>query len=110
MMEMFAIYDKAVGAFMAPFFCRSKGEAVRSFMDACSDGKTNFCQHPDDFRLFHLGSFDDVTGVLHSDSSHPARVIDARECVNSRKGMDDGSVLPPVDVIDRGVARPTNGR
>lgn len=59
-----SVFDSKVGAYSPPFFCKTKGEAVRSFMDACKDDKLPFKAHPEDYRLFHLGEFDDSSGVL----------------------------------------------
>lgn len=98
--NIYSVYDKAVGAFLPTFVCRSTGEAIRSFMDACSDGKTSFCQHPDDFTLFHLGSFDDSNGVLEALMT-PVRVISAFECTRN------DAILPPVERAPG--ARPSNG-
>lgn len=75
-----SVYDLATKAFMQPFFVRTKGEAARSFMDACSDGKTNFCRHPSDFVLFTLGEFDDASGHIDSYQT-PEKVMTALDCV-----------------------------
>lgn len=61
-----AIRDQAVGAFQQPFFVRARGEAMRMFVDAVSDGKSLFCAHPEDYVLFEVGSFDDATGTVES--------------------------------------------
>lgn len=55
-----AVYDAAVKAFATPFFVRSKGEAVRSFGDACTDPKIELGKHPDDFTLHYIGNWDDA--------------------------------------------------
>lgn len=75
----YSVYDKAVQAFMKPFYCRTKGEAVRSFMEACKDEKMEFNKHAADYTLFQLGSFDDATGRFTS--VEPERVISALECL-----------------------------
>lgn len=62
--KMYAIYDQAVGAYLNPFFMRSRGEAVRSFGQAVSDPKSAFHSHPADYTLFEIGQYDDVTGIV----------------------------------------------
>lgn len=62
-LQAFAAYDSAVEAFMPPFFARSKGEAMRSFSDACSDNG-RFAPHLGHYSLFHLGEFDDTNGLI----------------------------------------------
>lgn len=79
-LQVYAVLDKAVGAFTRPFFLRTRGEAIRSFTEACQDEKTDFCKHPDDFVLYYNGVFDDNTGMF--DSIEPERVIGAREVMS----------------------------
>lgn len=64
-----AVLDTKVGAYAPPFFVRSKAEAIRSFLDACKDPQVSISKHPEDYRLFLVGSFDDLTG--HLDPSLP---------------------------------------
>lgn len=79
-----AIRDQAVGAFMQPFFSRSRGEAIRSFTDACADVKSPFHVHPKDFVLFFLGTWDDQTAGLTSVAS-PEALLTALDAI----GMSD---------------------
>lgn len=62
-----AVFDSKVGAFMPPFFTRSRGEAIRSFQDAVNREGSNFKAHAGDYTLFELGSWDDLNAkfVLH---------------------------------------------
>jgi len=62
--QVFTVCDRAVGAFLKPFFVRSKGEAVRSFMEACKDAGHEFSRNAKDYELFFVGEFDDVSGML----------------------------------------------
>ena len=71
-----AIYDSKVGAFCSRFYA-FKGEAVRSFSEAVTDGKSAFCKHPADFTLFQLGWFEDGKGELSPDK---CPIITAVEC------------------------------
>ena len=59
---LFSVYDSKVGAFMTPFFMRSKNEAIRSFTDIVNDGKSSIGMHPEDFCLFYHGTFSDEEG------------------------------------------------
>lgn len=65
-LKCFSVLDGAVGAYMAPFFMRSVGEAERWFTDAANDQTSSICKHPEDFELFQVGEFDDsgqLTGI-----------------------------------------------
>lgn len=59
-----SVFDSKVGAYATPFFVRTKGEAIRSFEDACKDDKLPFRQHRGDYRLCMLGEYDDSSGQL----------------------------------------------
>lgn len=64
MLGVYTIRDSAAEAFMRPFFAQGKGSAIRSFQDLCNDPEHPVGQHPEDYSLFEVGSFDEVTGVL----------------------------------------------
>ncbi|QCQ85000.1 nonstructural protein [Blackfly microvirus SF02] len=74
-----AVFDSKVGAYTPPFACKTKGEAIRSFSDACLDEKGTFIKHPSDFRLFYLGEYDDNSGMLHPVLPSPEPLIGADE-------------------------------
>jgi len=78
-LAVFAVLDKAVGAYTKPFFVRTKGEAIRSFSEACNASDGPF-KYPDDYVLYELGSWDDNSGVFRT--NEPVRVIGARECLH----------------------------
>lgn len=78
----YSVFDKKTGAFNAPFFARANGEAIRSFIDACSDSKHQFSRHAGDYELYCMASYDDETGHFSvPDKSYPVRLISALECV-----------------------------
>lgn len=62
-LKVFAVYDSKVEAFLQPFIMQTKGQAVRAFTDSCNDPQSNFWKHPEDFTLFELGSWDEVSGA-----------------------------------------------
>lgn len=84
---MFAVYDKAVQAFLQPFFMRSRSEAVRSFRTAVNDPKTEFANNPSDFDLMCVGSFNDENGMCEGMS--PERISGALELVEPVNGSVD---------------------
>lgn len=64
--EICAMYDAAAQVFGRPFFVQATGMAVRSFGDEVrrADANNDLYKHPEDFSLYHLGSFDDNMGVF----------------------------------------------
>lgn len=79
MLHVYAVLDKAVDAFMPPFFVRSQGEAVRTFADAVNDKSSPFFKHVSDFELFKIGTFDPANGQLTSNGF--IRVLSAMDVV-----------------------------
>lgn len=61
-LQIYSIHDRAVGAYMQPFFARSEGEALRMLRVAVNDPQSGFHGNPGDYTLTHLGEFSDQTG------------------------------------------------
>lgn len=66
--QIVAVRDAALDGFGRPFFSPSLGAAVRSFSDEVSRNAADnlMFQHPEDYDLYHIGSFDDSTGEVSS--------------------------------------------
>lgn len=79
----FSVRDGAVEAFMTPFFARAEGEAVRSFLQACSNPEHAFAKSASDYVLFRVGSFDDNGGVFTP--IEPVRLMSAFEAIASSR-------------------------
>jgi len=60
------VKDRAADAFGRPMFVPSTGVAIRSFSDEINrnNADNQLYNHPDDFDLYELGSFDDNTGLF----------------------------------------------
>ena len=78
-LQMFSVYDKQVNAYLPVFFCRSMGEAIRSFTEAVNDPNKPFGKYATDYSLMGLGEFDDVSGSFLAHD--PVRVIAANEVI-----------------------------
>lgn len=61
-LKVFVVFDSKVEAYMQPFFCKSVGEAERSWISVCNDGKSMMSTHPKDFTLFQTAEFDEASG------------------------------------------------
>lgn len=59
--EIFTVFDEKAQAFLAPFFMGQLGQAKRIFTDCINSKDHQFGNHPHDYTLFHVGSFDDNT-------------------------------------------------
>lgn len=81
--EIYAVRDKAVDAFVQPLFFRSKGEALRSFLDAVKSNDM-FKAHPEDYDFYSLGTYDDNTGEFVS--AGPVVVLTGMQAASKEKG------------------------
>lgn len=70
--KVYSVYDSKAEAYMQPFYCQSKGQAIRSFTEVSNDNTSQIGKYPEDFTLFELGEFNDSNGrfTLY-DASHP---------------------------------------
>lgn len=59
--KIFSVYDSKAEAYMSPFFMVATGQAIRSFVDTATDAASQLGKHPEDFTLFELGTYDDLT-------------------------------------------------
>lgn len=63
-MQIFAIRDRALGAYMQPWVAQTPGQATRMFQDELGSNESPMNKHPDDYDLYHIGEFNQDTGVL----------------------------------------------
>lgn len=59
MLNLFTVFDVKKESYLPPFCMRTTAEAVRGFVTTLNDPKTDYCMYPQDFTLFHLGTFND---------------------------------------------------
>lgn len=66
MLKMFSIFDHKALSYSRPFFCKTQGEATRMFMDEVNRPNPDnmLYNHPADFTLYYVGSFDEQTGEV----------------------------------------------
>ncbi|UDN67743.1 nonstructural protein [robinz microvirus RP_106] len=80
-MQIFSVYDRAVNCFLPPFFCRTQGEAIRSFTEAVNDPSKQFGKYALDYALMGHGEFDDGAGSFFTHD--PVRIIAANEVIEA---------------------------
>lgn len=62
--KVFAVQDVVAKVYGSPMLFTHVGEATRDFGDAVKNPKTMISAHPEDYRLYCLGEFDDVKGIF----------------------------------------------
>lgn len=62
-LKLASVYDTVAGVYCRPFCARSEAEAQRIFLAMCEQDET-VSKAPSDYRLYVLGEFDEVEGVI----------------------------------------------
>lgn len=73
--KVFAIYDSKVKAYATPFFLRETGEALREFGNLANNPKTRIGEHPEDYTLFELGTWDEDTAKFVAHDTVLSRAV-----------------------------------
>lgn len=86
MKYLFSVRDNKAGFFLPPFLLISEGEAVRAFEEATLNPQSPISQHPEDYKLYNLGQFDEISGEIISNPLSLADGLNAlQNIVNARK-------------------------
>lgn len=105
--KVLAVYDSKALMYKAPIFVPAVGAGIRAFSDACNDPQIDFCKHPSDYILYHIGDFDDCSGQFVN-VIPPAHLGVGSDYVQRRSvGSSVGNV--PVVVEESRVAVDVNG-
>jgi len=64
LLETVTIYDLKSKVYSQPVHVSHVAAGVRAFGDAVNEKSSQYNKHPEDYIMFHIGTFDDQTGVL----------------------------------------------
>ena len=59
--QIFSVYDSKANLYMSPFYQNTVGQARRVFSDIINNPQHQFSKNPEDYTLFHLGEYNDIT-------------------------------------------------
>ena len=64
--EIYCVYDAKAEMYGPPLCFNTGGEAIRWFDDLANGrlNKAHVANHPEDYTLFHIGTYDQSTGVV----------------------------------------------
>jgi len=68
-MMMYSIFDTASGIYQRPMFARADGEIMREFQNICTDKEHPCGQHPEDYSLYRLATFNDQNGKVDNEEN-----------------------------------------
>lgn len=62
--KVYAIRDLKGEMFTQPLFQLNAGTALRSFSDMVKGADSKIAAHPEDYALYEIGEYDDISGAL----------------------------------------------
>lgn len=65
-LQILSIKDRALDAFMRPFYAQTEGQGERMFTDLVNEPGSDMNKHPDDYDLYLLGDWNDSTGLTRN--------------------------------------------
>ena len=60
--QVFSMRDSIAEIYLPPFMMRTIGEATRATLNSSKDPQTYLHQSPNDYVLYQIATFDDLTG------------------------------------------------
>jgi hypothetical protein len=63
-LEIYTIYDSKEAIYYQPHFFLNDDVALRTFGDMANDEQSKISKHPEDYTLWHLGSYEDSSATL----------------------------------------------
>lgn len=87
-----AIFDSKLECYGKPLFFKTKGEAMRAFIDECNRPESQMHKHAADFTLFHVANYDEGKGMFENLRT-PMSLGVAIEMVREQDGPDRETVI-----------------
>lgn len=83
-LNLYAIIDTASGVYDGPFKGQADGAMIRQFSDLCVNADHPIGQHPEDYSLIKVGTWNDGTGEI-VDLQNMTLITGLEAVANSRK-------------------------
>lgn len=82
--QLYAIHDAKLKAFSPPFPAQNADFATRAFTQQCQDQNNPMSQYPFDYSLFHIGTYDEDTGITTT-VAPPEHLITANNALDNAR-------------------------
>lgn len=94
LVNLYSIYDVKAQNYGNIFSARTDGLAIRVFSQIISfSGNGDYARFPEDFALYRLGTFDDISGAVCADQ-HPTLISSAISVLQQARGAAVGGDSP----------------
>jgi len=76
--NLYCIYDKKSSTYGVPFASPTHGTAERQIQTYVNDKQSPISMYPEDYDLYHVGSFEISTGLVHPEAK-PSHLVNAAQ-------------------------------
>lgn len=83
-LRMYSIYDLKTEVFFPPLFAHNAGDAMRQLSIRASDPNSMFNRFPEDYRLYDIGDFDDVSAKIEYPNA-PSFICNVTDVVKKKE-------------------------
>lgn len=88
---IYTVYDVKAEAYLPPFFLQTDAVAKREFRKAANNPEHAFCVNAEDYTLFKIGTWSDVTAEM---TPHPPKSLGVALEYLARTTDTEQNVLP----------------
>ena len=101
-LKAYSVHDSAAAAYLPPFFEHRDQMAMRTFGHAVAQEGHQFCEYPQDYKLFCVGECDDAKGIFKPQPPHfLCSALEYIRDTDSDSTTDDlNGVLGPISQAD----------
>ena len=82
--NLYIVYDSKTELYDKPTFAPNNGTMIRSFTDVANNKQHPIGQHPEDYTLFNIGSYDEETGTITQEKTKIS-VCQAHELIKTEE-------------------------
>lgn len=90
-LNLYAIIDTASGVYDGPIPGKADGFVIRQFSDMACNAEHQIGQHPEDYSLIKVGTWNDGTGEL--EDLQNITMITGLEAVANARNVKEGSLV-----------------
>lgn len=62
--QVIVIFDTKALVYSKPLYFPSLAAAIRSFEDAVNTDTSDYAKHPEDYIMFHIGTYEDLDATI----------------------------------------------
>lgn len=107
-LNLYSVFDTKAKTYSQPIFQENDDVSIRSAIDTMNAGNSLIADHPEDFQIFCVGTFDQDTGKITG--SNPRHVLNFHEIQMHLELIEKGESVNSPEPIEADLSKSiTNG-